>query len=111
MVIDKSKLTKLYYTITEVADLFNVTNSLLRYWETEFESIDPKKSRTGIRRYTAGDIEKIEKIYDLLKVRGFTIEGAKKELKRKVVKKENTVSESLQSIKDRLIYLKNLLDQ
>ena len=78
--IDVTKLTKRYYTIAEVSELFGVAKSLLRFWEGEFSEIQPRKDRGGIRRYTVKDILRIEEIYQLLKVRGFTIEGAKKEL-------------------------------
>ena len=85
--IDTGTLTKRYYTISEVSEMFGVAKSLLRYWETEFKSIKPRKDRGGIRRYTAKDIEQISRIYDLLKVRGFTIEGARKELSGPATKK------------------------
>jgi len=60
--------------------MFDVAKSLLRYWEGEFKEIQPRKDSGGIRRYTAKDIEHIDHIYDLLKNRGFTIEGARKQL-------------------------------
>ncbi len=81
--IDTRTLTKRYYTISEVSELFGVAKSLLRYWESEFKNIRPRKDRGGVRRYTSKDIERIDRIYTLLKVRGFTIEGAKKELSKK----------------------------
>lgn len=60
--------------------MFDVAKSLLRYWEGEFKEIQPRKDRGGVRRYTAKDIEQIKKIYELVKTRGFTIEGARKEI-------------------------------
>ena len=80
--IDTKILTKRYYTIAEVGEMFDVAKSLLRYWEGEFKEIRPKKDRGGVRRYTAKDIEKINLIFDLVKNRGFTIEGARKELSK-----------------------------
>lgn len=86
-------LTKLYYSIGEVADMFNVSSSLLRYWESEFSELKIKKNRKGDRQFQTKDIEKLAVIYTLLKERGFTIEGAKKELKRKPVKSDNRLDE------------------
>jgi DNA-binding transcriptional MerR regulator len=79
----QQELTKLYYSISEVAAMFNVSNSLIRYWETEFTSLKPKKNRKGDRRYTEKDIRNLERIYTLVKERGFTLDGAKNELKKK----------------------------
>ena len=76
-------LTKLYYSIGEVAEMFGVTTSLIRYWESEFTFLRPKKNRKGDRQFTKKDIQYLEKIYHLVKERGFTLEGAKKELKKK----------------------------
>jgi len=75
------ELTKLYYTIGEVAEMFSVSTSLIRYWETEFPSLKPKKDRRGDRKFTKKDINQLERIYTLVKERGFTLEGAKKEIK------------------------------
>jgi len=86
--LDTDKLDKLYYTISDVANMFNVNDSTLRYWESEFSILRPKKNRKGDRRYTKKDIILINKIYDLLKVRGFTLKGAKDELKLQI-KTEN----------------------
>ena len=82
------ELTKLYYTIGEVSELFGVSASLLRYWESEFSILKPQKNRKGDRRYIKKDIQQIERIYTLVKERGFTLEGAKKELKKKPVDTE-----------------------
>jgi DNA-binding transcriptional MerR regulator len=76
-------LTKLYYSIGEVAEMFEVSNSLIRYWETEFKLLKPSKNKKGDRRFMVKDIWALEKIYTLVKERGFTLEGAKKELKSK----------------------------
>ncbi len=77
------ELTKLYYSIGEVSEMFGVTNSLVRYWETEFHQLKPKKNRRGDRQFTIKDIHVIERIYTLVKERGFTLDGAKKEMKSK----------------------------
>lgn len=82
--IDIKQLTKLYYTIGEVAEMFNVNTSLIRFWEKEFSIIQPKKSKKGNRMFTPKDIENFNKIYNLVKMNGYTLEGAKKALKEKV---------------------------
>lgn len=79
--INKSNLTKLYYSIGEVANMFDVNTSLLRYWENQFPSIRPSKDRSGKRRYKKEDILKIDEVYNLVRVEGFTLEGAKKHLR------------------------------
>ena len=74
---------KRYYSIGEIAKAFDVNTSLLRYWEKEFKEIEPKKKKGGARKYTPEDVTSIQKVYHLLKEKGLTIEGAKKQLKRK----------------------------
>jgi len=123
--IDIKQLTKLYYTIGEVADMFNVNTSLIRFWEKEFNLIQPKKSKKGNRMFTPKDIENFNKIYHLVKTNGYTLEGAKKALKSKQTvndSKESTNSsqqltealenndslvQKLEEIKQKLIRLKN----
>lgn len=80
--IDTQNLDKLYYTIGEVAEMFDVSRSLLRYWENEFSFLTPRKNRKGDRLFTKENITQIQIIYNLVKVRGFTLEGAKQELKK-----------------------------
>jgi len=77
------KLTKLYYTIGEVAEMFEVKASLIRFWEKEFKGIKPKKNKKGNRLFTPDDIAIIKEIYDLVKVKGFTLDGARQQLKQK----------------------------
>ena len=72
---------KLFYNIGEVAEAFNVNPSLIRYWEKEFEILNPKKTLRGTRKYNSVDIKNLKLIYNLLKNRGFTIEGAKEKIK------------------------------
>ncbi|MDR2083539.1 MAG: MerR family transcriptional regulator [Bacteroidales bacterium] len=75
---------KLYYTISEVAEKFKLSQSLIRFWETEFPKyIQPKRNKRGVRFYTSKDIENIERIYILVKKQKFTLEGARKALKTK----------------------------
>ena len=116
--IDIQHLSKLYYSIGELSTLFGVNASLLRFWEKEFEFVISKKNAKGNRLYSIKEIEKINRIYLLVKIEGYTIEGAKKALKSK---EKSSVSENnlnpdesknsalivkLESIKKRLILLK-----
>lgn len=73
---------KIFYSISEVAAMFSVNESLLRFWEKEFPQISPKKGSRGIRSYSKEDIERIRVIYDLLKVRGLKIAAARDILKQ-----------------------------
>ncbi len=79
--ISEKQLTKLYYTIGEVSTMFNVNTSLIRFWEKEFTIIQPKKNKKGNRLFTPKDIINFNKIYNLVKEQGFTLEGAKNALK------------------------------
>lgn len=102
---------KTYYTINEVAEMFNVNASLLRYWEKEFTQIKPYKNKKGDRRFTRQDIETIRKIYILTKEKGYTLQGAKDVLKQDK-KEENTnkeVVKRLKKLKERLLEIQESL--
>ena len=71
------KIEKLFYSIGEVADMFKVNTSLIRFWEKEFDIIKPKKNKKGNRLFTKEDIENFHIIYHLVKERGMTLKGAK----------------------------------
>ncbi len=75
------KSEKLYFSISEIAESFGVSTSLIRYWETEFSFLKPHKNSKGDRRFTKQNIEQLQLIYHLVKQRGFTLEGAKNEIK------------------------------
>jgi len=106
----QEEITKLYYTIGEVAQMFDVSSSLIRYWESEFVPLKPQKNRKGDRRFTKKDIELLEKIYTLVKERGFTLEGAKKELrKRKSNTQSSEILARLKKIRQSLTKLKSQL--
>ena len=94
---------KLFYNIGEVAEAFNVNPSLIRYWEKEFEILNPKKTLRGTRKYNSVDIKNLKLIYNLLKNRGFTIEGAKEKIKSESKKFE--IVEKLERIKAQLILI------
>lgn len=110
MKIDQD-LTKLYYSIGEVAEMFGVSNSLIRYWESEFNVLKPSKNKKGDRRFMVKDIRTLEKIYTLVKERGFTLDGAKKELKTQpLLNKSKVVVAKLQKTKKKLEELLKNLD-
>ena len=110
-----TKLNKLYYTIGEVAEMFDVNTSLIRFWEKEFPSIQPKKNKKGNRLFTPKEIAKIDRIYTLVKEEGYTLEGAKKALKSKVTTEFPDTPETeksdliyrLEKVKSRLLSYKN----
>ncbi len=107
---------KLYYSIGEVAEIFQVNTSLIRFWEKEFDAIKPKKNAKGNRKFTPKDIEVLQRIYDLVKVKGFTLEGAKKALasKRQAMDNEASTTSASSSewngeLKNRLLLVKQKL--
>lgn len=121
--INEKELTKLYYSIGEVAEIFNVNTSLIRFWEKEFNIIQPKKNKKGNRLFTPKDILNFNKIYHLVKIKGFTLDGAKKALKSNETElfevttnetsdtvSDNNIEEvisNLENIKKKLILLKS----
>ena len=112
MALNTNKPTKLYYCIKEVAQMMNVSESLLRYWETEFPHLRPKTTGNRVCQYTQKDIEQIKVIYNLVKVRGFKIAAARKMLQvnRSGADKSQQVIESLTAVRDELKDLKKHLD-
>lgn len=82
MALKKDKKLKLYYSIGEVASMFGVTETLLRFWEKEFPTIKPKKAGRGIRQYSQSDIDEIRKVHHLVKDKGMTLDGARNVIKR-----------------------------
>lgn len=106
------KELKLYYSIGEVAQMFGVNESLLRFWEKEFPQLNPKKAGRNIRQYRKEDIETVKLIYHLVKERGMTLPGARQRLKDN---KENTlrnfeIVERLKGIREELVSMRNALD-
>ena len=81
MAYKEKEIEKLYYSIGEVAEMFSVAPSLIRFWESEFDLIQPKKNRKGNRQFTKEDIDSVRTIYHLVKEKGFTLQGAKEMLK------------------------------
>ncbi|NRA10498.1 MAG: MerR family transcriptional regulator [Crocinitomicaceae bacterium] len=117
--IAHNQLTKLYYSIGEVANMLEVNTSLIRFWEKEFPIIKPKKNKKGNRLYTTKEIAKIDRIYILVKENGYTLDGARKALKSGAKIESSTVNPSsnghlhedlisrLEAVKSKLIALKN----
>ena len=102
---------KLYYGIGEVAEAFGVNTSLIRFWEKEFDVLEPKKNAKGNRKFTSQDIKNLELIYHLVKERGFTLEGAKihlKENKQKTLDRFEIIRK-LESVKAELLKIKEQL--
>ncbi len=102
---------KRYYSIGEVARAFDVNTSLLRFWEKEFELIQPKKNAKGNRKFTQEDIRNLELIYHLVKERGFTLEGAKTHLRENTKKTLSNfeIIRKLESVKAELLKIKDQL--
>ena len=108
----EQKVEKLYYSIGEVAEMFGVNTSLIRYWEKEFDIIKPKKNKKGNRYFTKEDIENFHIIYYLVKDLGMTVKGAQKKLNEN---REGTIYtfkivESLKDIRSMLLEIREDLD-
>ncbi|MCL9804635.1 MerR family transcriptional regulator [Flavobacterium amniphilum] len=102
---------KLYYSMGEIAKAFNVNQSLIRFWDKEFDILKPKKNAKGNRMFTPEDVKNLQLIYHLVKERGFTLEGAKihlKEGQKKTLDKFEIIRK-LETIKTQLINIKNEL--
>ena len=99
--IDIDALDKLYYSIGEVSEMMGVSKSLIRYWENEFDFLNPRKNKKGDRRFTKENIQQLLIIHELVKDRGFTLEGAKQEIRntRKRLISKQKVVEQLQHLK------------
>ena len=109
----KFKKEKMFYSIKEVADLFDVNQSLLRYWEKEFPSIKPAKTDKGTRQYRKEDIEEIRLVHNLVKEKGMTLPGAKQKLKenRDNVVHTQEIIDRLKDIRVELMKLKTEFDE
>ena len=112
MAYNSDKELKMYYSIGEVAKMFKVNESLLRYWEKEFPIIKPRKASGNVRQYKKEDIENIRLIYHLVKEKGMTLQGAKLRLKANKEKTVQTaeVVDRLKQIREELVKLRKSLD-
>ena len=113
MALNKNKNLKLFYSISEVAQMFNVSETLLRFWEKEFTNIKPTKAGRGIRQYTKEDIDEVRRVYHLVKERGMTLEGARKTLRHSApgIDTKMEVIDRLKSIRDELQAINRELNQ
>jgi DNA-binding transcriptional MerR regulator len=103
-------IEKIYFSIGEVAEMFQVNTSLLRFWEKEFPQLHPRKNTRGNRMYSKKDIELFTHIHELVRVQGFSLEGAKNALKKKEASADKEVIiQRLQGIRQELLQLKDAL--
>ncbi len=104
-------MEKLFYSISEVADMFGVNQSNLRFWEKEFKQLKPKRNEKGTRFYSSEDIQVIKQIIYLVNEQKLTLDGAKRKLSQKkdVIAKQQEVVERLKSIKKELLGISNAL--
>jgi DNA-binding transcriptional MerR regulator len=105
----EKKIEKVYYTIGEVAEMFGVNTSLIRFWEKEFDVIKPKKNKKGNRLFTKQDIDNFHIIYNLVKERGMTLKGAKKKIKenRQDTVENFEVIKTLKEIREMLVEIRD----
>ena len=107
----EKKIEKLFYSIGEVANLINVNVSVIRFWDKEFEVLKPKKNKKGNRLFTKSDLENVKLIHYLLKIKGYTVKGAKKAIKsnKNHIKENLILKDKLNEIRDFLTSIKQSL--
>ncbi len=104
------EIEKLYYSIGEVAEMFDVNASLIRFWEKEFPQLHPKKNARGNRVYSKKDLELFKKIHHLVKDKGFTLDGAKNAMRASLeVETGNVLIDKLMRIRGELINISSTL--
>lgn len=105
------KIEKVFYSIGEVAEMFNVNTSLIRFWDKEFTTLKPTKNKKGNRLFTPQDLEHFRLIYHLVKEKGMTIKGASQLLKKNKEGTANTFEavKRLLDIKEQLIAIRDEL--
>ncbi|HEY9116916.1 MAG TPA: MerR family transcriptional regulator [Roseivirga sp.] len=104
-------IEKKYFTIGEVAKILGVATSLIRFWETQFDFIRPKKNAKGNRKYTQEDLKKLKLVYHLVKEKGYTLQGAQEHIKQSKdsIDDKADMVESLKRIREFLLEMKNNL--
>lgn len=106
-----NEIKKTYFSISEVAKMFEVNASLIRFWESEFTILKPQKNANGERRFVQKDIEDLKLIYYLVKTKGFTLEGAKESIRQKAdVEEVRQKMKALESLKDIKRFLEHFRD-
>ena len=103
---------KIYYSMGEVAEMFDVNQSLIRHWESKFDCLRPHKNKRGNRMFSAEDVEKLKQIYHLVKERGMTLEGARKVMRGasgKELARETELLERLQRIRSAVVEVREEL--
>lgn len=100
---------KLYYSIGHVAQLLGENQSVIRFWEKEFESINPRRTKGGTRLYTEEDIEELKKIQYLTRIKGYTLTGVKEQINKSSLTSQIEITEKLKEIKNFLLKLKEEL--
>ena len=111
MPLNTHEIEKLYFSIGEVSEMFGVNASLLRFWEKEFPQLQPRKNNRGNRVYSKKDIELFSRIHELVKEKGFTLEGAKNAMKEKTdVSKDDLIIKRLLRIRTELLKIEKSLD-
>jgi DNA-binding transcriptional MerR regulator len=106
------EIEKRYYSMGEVAAMMQVNQSLIRFWETEFDFLKPKKNKKGDRQFTTQDIELLRLIYELVREKGYTLQGARDFIKSRGHKKQEhaEVIDSLKKLRSFLTELRRGLD-
>lgn len=112
MSLKKNKDLKLYFSISEVAQMFDVNESTLRFWAKEFDIINPRKTSKGTRFYKQEDIDAVRLIYHLVKERGMTLAGARQKLKdnKETTIRQEEIVNRLKQIKEELLAMKDAFD-
>jgi DNA-binding transcriptional MerR regulator len=105
----EKKVEKLFYSIGEVAEMLNVPISTVRFWENEFDILKPRKNKKGNRLFTAGDIKNLKIIHHLVKEKGMTLAGTKKQLSAKWEETDYKyeIGQTLQNIKGILLDIRD----
>jgi DNA-binding transcriptional MerR regulator len=105
------EISKMYYTMGEVAAIFDVNQSLIRFYEKEFDVLQPKKNKKGNRYFTPEDIETLRIIFHLIRDKGYTLNGAKEHLKKNMDESQDSqrVIDSLENIKKFLLEVREQL--